>query len=248
MRYMLLPIVLLFLSVAVTPQTSDQVVRAGIVKDAVGTIAGADKKYAEVILNDLNEYGGKIVAVDEDFFILEPKKPKAQLKIKVVSIGSVPSNMRRRIKYSDVIQIEGKDVALSFVPDPASSPYSTWHEVSSISRGDFVQIHRSPGGTIHGVLYRSTPNSLSLIRGNKEIVISAAEITKVYRVKGDTRSLATKILSGGKLGAEISEGWLPIGDPRASGHPVAVAMGSVIGASLFVLSIGKTQRLLVYSR
>src|SRR6187549_3224383 len=124
MRYMLLPIVLLFLSVAVTPQTSDQVVRAGIVKDAVGTIAGADKKYAEVILNDLNEYGGKIVAVDEDFFILEPKKPKTQLKIKVVSIGSVPSNMRRRIKYSDVIQIEGKDVALSFVPDPASSPYS----------------------------------------------------------------------------------------------------------------------------
>ena len=94
MRYMLMIITMLTGALAVMPQTSAAVIRADLVKDAVGTIAGADKRHVEVILNDLSEYRGKIIAVDEDFFILEPKKPKMSLKIKVVSIGNVPNNMR----------------------------------------------------------------------------------------------------------------------------------------------------------
>ena len=248
MRYISLTIVLLISPIAVVSQ-SGPVTRAGLVKDVVGTIAGSGKKSVEVILNDLNEFRGKVIAVDEDFFILEPKKPKSALKITVISIGNVPNNSTvRRIKYDDVLQIEGEKTTISFVPDPAASPYATWNEVTSIGRGDFVQIHRSSGGRIHGVFYRSTPDALSLIRGNKEIVIPAAEITKVYRVKGDTRSLATKILAGGKIGTEISEDWFPILDPRAMAHPITLAIGAAIGASLYVLSIGKTERLLVYSR
>jgi hypothetical protein len=215
----------------------------------VGTIAGTKKKYAEVVLNDLREFRGKIVAVYDDIFILEPKKIKTSVKIKVISIGSVPNNQtHRRIKYSDVLQIEGTNTAISYVPDPAASPYATWDEVSSLVRGDFLQVHRSAGGRIHGVYYRSTPDSVSLMRGNKEVVIPAAEITKVYRVKGDTRSLAAKILTGGTLGAKITEDGLPIWDPRVYRHPIGVVLGPAVGATLFVLSIGKTQRLLVYSR
>ncbi len=251
MRYVLITIslTLLITPLAVMSQTSAAATRTDLLKDTVGTIAGSDKKSVEVILNDLSEYKGKIVAVDEDYFILEPKKPKTWTKVTVISIGNVPNNSTaRRIKYSDVLQIEGKNSTISFVPDPAASPYATWSEVTSISRGDFVQVHRSSGGRIHGVLYRSTSDSLSLMRGNKEVIISAAEITKVYRVKGDTRTLATKILTGGTRGAEISEDWFPILDPRAMAHPITLAIGATVGASLYVLSIGKTQRLLVYSR
>ena len=248
MRYMLILTALLIMLPEVRSQTSNPVTRAGLVKDAVGTIAGSDKKYAEVILNDLREFKGRIVAVDDNFFVLEPKK-KRELKITVVVIGKNPTRRPGiMIRYRDVLQISGKHAIVSFVPDPSASPYSTWDEVCSIGRGEFVQVHRSSGNTMHGVLYRTTPDSLSLMRGNKEVVISAAEITKVYRIKGDHGSLATRILTGGTLGAQISEDWLPIGDPRSNAHPIGAAIGAAVGATLFVLSIGKTQRVLVHSK
>jgi len=247
--------IILILSICLTTclgiaQTSGPVASSGNVKDVVGTIAASDKKDVEVILNDLREIRGKIVAVYDDVFIIEPKKLKTSIKIKVVSIGNVPHNRTyTRIKYGDVLQIEGKNAAMSFVPDPAASPYSTWDGViGSLVRGDFVQVHRSPGDTIHGVFYRSTPDSLSFMKGNDEVVIPAAEITKVYRVKGDTRGLARKILTGGTLGAKIAEDGFPITDSRARAHPIAVAVGAGVGTTLFLLSIGKTQRVLVYSR
>ena len=250
MRYIWSAMVLLFLPLAVFAQTSDPVMRSGPVKDVVRTIAGTKNKYVEVVLNDLREFRGKIVAVHDDIFILKLKKIKTSVKVKVISIGNVPNNQTRnkRIKYGDVLQIEGKDAAISFVPDPAASPYSTWDGVSSLVRGDFLQVHRSTGGRIHGVYYRSTPDSLSLMKGNNEVVVPAVEITKVYRVKGDTRSLARKILTGGTLGAKITEDGFPIWDPRLYRHPIGVVIGPAVGATLFVLSIGKTQRVLVYSQ
>ncbi|MFL6468951.1 MAG: hypothetical protein ACJ72Z_13415 [Pyrinomonadaceae bacterium] len=253
MRYIFSLIVLLILPLSALPQTTASVTRSGIVKDVVGTIAGSKKKNVEVILNDLREFRGKIVAVYDDFFVLEPRKIKTSFTIKVISVGSVPNtDTRRHIKYHDVLQIGGKNAAVSFVPDPTASPYSTWDGVNALVTGDFVQLHRSSGGKTHGVYLRSTADSLSLMRGNHEVVIPAAEITKVYHVKGDTRSLAAKILTGGTLGAELKEDGLPIWDAVPSGDPLGIVVGAAVSASVgitfFVLSIGKTQRALIYSK
>ena len=129
-----------------------------------------------------------------------------------------------------------------------AGPYSTWDEVKSIGRGEFVQVHYAGGSRIHGIVFRSSSDSLSVLRGNKEVVVPASEITKVYRVKGDTRSLAKKILDGSSRGAEISEDLLPIGDPRGNAHPIGVGIGAAIGATVYILSNSRTERVLVFSR
>lgn len=245
----LLLAIVLVSPISVFAQRPNNQIETDLVRNTVGMIAGTGKKNSEIVLNDLREFKGKIIAMDEDQFFLQLRKKK-ELKVTINIIGG---NQNRppvvAIKYRDVLQIQGKNAVVSFVPDPKASPYSTWDEVESIGRGEFVQVHRSTGGTIHGVFYRSTSDSLSLMTGNKETVVSAADITRVYRVKGDTRRLITKIVTGGTLGAEISEkDWLPIIDPRGCTHPIPCAFASGIGATLFLLSIGRTERVLVFAR
>ena len=248
MRKVLMFIAILVTPAAVTAQTTDPAERTEIVKQTVGAIAGADKRYAEVILHDLREFKGKVIGVYEDHFVLRPKK-KGGMKWTVISIGTNPnSNPAIFIKYRDVLQIEGKKAVASFVPAPAASPFATWDQVNEIGRGEFVQVYRVDGRKAYGVFYRSGPDSLSLMEGNKEIVIAAATISKVYRVKGDTRGLATKMITGGTRGAQITEDWLPLLDPSRLADPIAVLFGAAIGTGIYLLPIGKTSRVLVFSR
>ena len=244
---------LLFIAILVAPaaglaQVPDQAEQAEIVKQAVGAVAGSKDEYAEVVMHDLREFKGKVIGVYGDHFVLLPKK-KRKMKWTVISIGTNPnSNPANFIRYRDVLQIEGKSAVASFVPDPAASPYSTWEKVNEIGSGEFVQVHRVDGRKMHGVFYRSGPDSLSLIEGNREVMIAAARISKVFRVKGDTRGLATKIITGGTRGAQISDDLLPIGDPRSLAHPLALAIGAAVGTTIYLLPIGETSRVLVYSK
>lgn len=224
--------------------------QSDLVKNAVGTIAGSKQRKAEVVLNDLQEFKGKIIAVYPDHFILEPKTDDGLLTIKIpiITIGNVSKPAGLHIKYADVLQLKAKSGVLSFVPDPKATPFSNWDDIGKLGRGEFLQVHVSGGRTIHGVYSRSTADSLSLLRGNKDVVITASDIMKVYRVKGDTRSLATRIAEGGLHGAKVTEDWLPIGDPRGYANPTALAIGMAVGATIYLLSIGKTERVLLFSR
>ena len=248
MRKVLIFIAFLALPAGVLAQDPKDAEQVEIVKQTVGAIAGSDKKNAEVVLNDLREFEGKVIGVYEDHFVLRPKK-KREMKWTVISIGTNPNrNSAIFIKYRDVLQIEGKNAVASFVPDPAASPFATWDQVNEIGRGEFVQVHRVDGKKAYGVFYRSGPDSLSLMEGNKEVIIAASRISKVYRVKGDTRGLATRIITGGTRGVQISEDWLPLLDPRSLAHPMAVAIGAAVGTTIYLLPVGKTSRVLVFSR
>ena len=232
-------------AVAQSPDLADQ---AEMIRQTVGAIAGSDKTNAEVVLRDLREFKGKVVGVYDDHFVLRPKQ-KRDLKWTVISIGTNPNrNPAILIRYRDVLQIEGKKAVASFVPDPAASPFATWDQVNAIGRGEFVQIHFVDGRKAQGVFYRSDEHTLSLIRGNREVAFHANKVSKVFRVKGDPRSLATKIITGGTRGAEISEDWFPLLDPRSLAHPLATVIGAAVGATIYVLPIGKTSRVLVFSR
>ena len=248
MRKLLIFIAFLAAPAGVLAQAVDRADETEIVKQTVGAIAGSDKKHAEVVLNDLREFEGKMIGVYEDHFVLRPKK-KREMKWTVISIGTNPNrNPAIFIKYRDVLQIEGKKAVASFVPDPAASPFGTWDQVNEVGRGEFVQVHRVDGKKAYGVFYRSGPDSLSLMEGNKEVIIAVSKISKVYRVKGDTRGLATRMIIGGTRGAEITEDWFPLLDPRSLAHPMAIAIGAAAGATIYLLPIGKTSRVLVFSR
>ena len=251
MRKALLFIAFLVTPAAVVAQTTDRAEQAAIVKETVGAVAGSDKGYAEVVLHDLREFKGKVIGVYEDHFVIRPKgKRDLKWTVPVITIGRNPQGKRSAIyiKYRDVLQIEGEKAVASFVPDPAATPHSTWDQVNEIGRGEFVQVHRVDGRKAYGVFYRSGSDSLSLIEGNKEIIIAASKISKVFRVKGDTRGLATRIITGGTRGAEISEDWFPLLDPRRLAHSIAVMMGAAVGTAIYLLPIGKTSRVLVFSR
>jgi hypothetical protein len=246
---------LLFTFVVLSPilvfsQHPNTQAKEDLVKNAVGTIAGSKRPKVELVLNDLREFKGKIVAVYPDHFIFEPKSDDGLLTIKIpiVTIGSVPKPARIRIKYADVLQLKGNKGILSFVPDPKARPYSAWSEMGALGRGEFLQVHLSNGRKLHGVYFRSAPDSLSLLKGDKVVVIPASDVMKVYRVKGDTRSVASKIADGGMRGTRVSEDWLPIGDPRGSANPAALAIGAAVGATLYLLSSGRTERVLMFSR
>jgi hypothetical protein len=241
-------IAFLFAPAAVLAQATDPKAEAEIVRQTVGAIAGSNKRHAEVVLRDLREFEGKIIGVYDDSFVLQPKGDKKR-QWTVISVGTNPNRSPAiHIRYGDVLQVEGKNAVASFVPDPAESPYASWDAVGTIGRGEFVQVYRTGGGRIQGVVYRSGPDSLSLMKGNREVVIPAGEIAKVYRVKGDTRSLATKVLSGGTRGMEITDDWLPLLDPRRMADPIVLMVGAALGTAIYVLPIGKTSRVLVYSR
>jgi hypothetical protein len=242
-------IILLIAPPTVFSQAADLAEQAALVKQTVGAIAGSRNKNTEVVLRDLREFKGKVIGVYDDHFVIRPKG-KRELKWTVIVIGTNPPPTRPAIyiRYRDVLQIEGKNAVASFVPDPAASPFSTWDQVNAIGRGEFVQVHRVDGRKSHGVFYRSGPDSLTLMVGNKEVTIPAASVSRVFRVKGDTRSLLMKIITGGTRGAEISEEIFPILDPRALAHPLAVVIGAAIGTTIYLLPIGKTSRVLVYSK
>lgn len=245
----ILRVILLTLSpVLVLAQTPVRRAETEAVKNAAGTIAGLRKPKAEVVLRDLREFEGTITGIYNDHFVLVPKEKGGKLSVTIIVIGRPPSRPGVNIKYSDVLQMEGKGTAVSFVPDPKSSPYGEWGEVAEIGRGEFVQVHRSNGSATQGVLFIVSDDDISLMRGNRVLTIPVAEVSKVYRVVGDTRGLAKKILTGGTRGREISEKIFPILDPAARANPLANVIGAAVGVTIFLLPIGKTARVLVFSR
>ena len=246
MRVALILVLILASAAMAQPQNLND--QAQMIRQTVGAIAGSDKTSVEVVLRDLREFEGKVIGVYDDHFVLRRKKKK-DLKWTVISIGTNPNrNPTIFIRYRDVLQIEGKNAVASFVPDPAATRFATWDQVNAIGRGEFVQIHFVDGKKTQGVYYRSDEHSLSLMRGNREVAFHATQVSKIFRVKGDTRGLATKIITGGTRGAEISEDWFPLLDPRSLAHPLATAIGAAVGATIYVLPFGKTSRVLVYSK
>jgi hypothetical protein len=133
-------------SLTARAQTAVRTTEADEIKKAVEMIAADKKPKAEIVLRDLIEIEGKILRVDDDSFVLEPKEKNDRLsiRIKVISIGNYPKK-RVNIKYTDVLQIVGKQATRSFVPDPKLTSYSEWNSLASIGVGALLQVHTMDG-------------------------------------------------------------------------------------------------------
>lgn len=225
-------------------QRSDRSLQEAQVKAAVGIIAATKRAHAEVILRDLREIEGKVINVYDDSFVIRPKRRKTP------SLGVQRAGIYT-IRYSDVLQLEGKDVAISFVPDPASSPYAGWHEVKAVGTGEFVQLYLKDGRRAHGVMLKATDDSVSIMSGNKKAELERSNIARVYRVTGDTSTMLSRLTKGGERGAEIADILLPIMDAAARAALPGLALGAGIGVAtvilIYMLPKGGTKRVLVYA-
>lgn len=229
----------------VMPQNADRLQQAAEVKKAIGQIAATKKTNAHIILRDLREFDGNVTEVDADSFGVNFKPKKKGWFTKGTNSNSKPASV---LKYNDVLQLEGNELLLSFVPNPTQSPYASWDAIRAIGIGEFLQVHLTNGRKSHGVFLKSVDDRLTLMRGNTEFYISREVISRVYRVKDNTVNLASKLLRGGQKGTEVSDDIFPILDPTARAYPGALAIGAAAGGSIYALPKAGTKRVLVFAK
>jgi hypothetical protein len=224
-------------------QAVDRQSQAKEVKTEIGKIASRSKPKIEIVLRDLREVEGKVIGLYPYHFVVKAKDSRKAL----VTIGSRSSNRPITIKYADVLQIQGKDVLISFVPDPKKSPYAAWDDVRAIGTGEFVHVETIEGKKFGGVFMSASNDSVSLMRGNTKSDFEKKTISRVYRVRGDRGTTSAKLLKGGQKGRGVTEDILPILDPRAWADPTAVMIGTGIGMIIYLLPKG-TKGVLVFSQ
>lgn len=233
-------------------QQADRAVETEQIKKAVGIIAAGKKPNVEIVTRDLREIGGKIIAVYEDTFVIDPKHPKKR-SITIVSIGNAPSDRKPpvTIKYRDVLQIDGKGATLSFVPDPKLTPFSEWNSIPMVGVGAMLQVQTKDGKKTHGVFTTWSDDGIRLMQGNAQKEIAKDNIVRIYQLAGDLDGLAAKLFGGGQRGVEVAEGFLPIMDAAARATPFGLAVGAAIGVGtagvMHVLPKGGVKRVLLYS-
>jgi hypothetical protein len=241
--------VIVLTAAAVRSQDLDRSQKALQVKKAVEQIAASKKPEASIVLNSLDERKGKIIEV-------EPESFKLRVNIKGTGWMTVvgPKSRTIIIKYRDVLQIEGKNSLVSFVPNPQRTPYSLWDEIKEVGPGAILQVISKEGKSTYGVFFKLGDDQLSLIRGNKETIISKQEIARVYLVSRAIEGLSSKILGGAENGAKWTDALLPISDPSARANPLGIALGVGVGVGvsaliyLFLPKKRKANRLLVFAQ
>ena len=243
MRMTFLLGVFLSSSFIVLAQVDDRDEQARIVKAAIGGIAAKPKAKVEIVTRELRRIEGRIEGVYPDYFVILPKGQKKPL----ITIGAPYRPKRYNIAYRDVLQFEAKALAISFVPNPNRKPFASWDEVSSLGVGVPLQIDLSDGKRAYGALLIGKENSLTLMRGNRQIEISRDRVTRIYRITADNSTIMAKILAGAQTGADITDDILPISDASARANPLAMGIGAAIGALIYILPKG-TKRVLVFAR
>lgn len=223
-------------------QRSEREVQADEVKTELGKVLARSKPKVEVVLRDLREVEGKLVGLYQDSFVLKPKGKNALVS---VTIGSKAASKKPVvIKYKDVLQMEGKGILLSFVPDPKRSPFSVWDDVRELGVGEVVHVEMLDGKRYGGAFLKASHDSVSMMRGNSQRDFEKKSVARVYRVRGGS---SARLSDAATKGTDITDDILPIGDPSARAHPAALAIGAGIATLIFMLPKG-TKRVLVYAQ
>jgi hypothetical protein len=211
MRRSLLVCLLLCFSISVLAQSDDQEARIEKVQIVVGTlVTDADK--ATVLFTDLTQVTGHVTSFEQTWFILSDGRKRSR---------------NVKIRYSDVLAITSKKASVSFVPDPATRPYGSWADLSSIQINGVAEVHLK-NGEIKVGRYRSNTNDvLTLADVNKveSLMLLRDEIAFVFRFKKGVLRVSEGMAGGTSKGANAGR---TIGTGK--GKPFASAIGSAIGA------------------
>jgi len=253
MKYLLCITLIALLCVGISAQTASRTDEADTMKRAVDFITASKKRPSvDIVLRDMREINGKIVRVYDDSFAVEFKEYSRHIT-KVVIIGSVHYNPKPQIliRYSDVLQIEGKGVVLSFVPDPKLTPYSEWDAIHELGAGALLQVHTKDGKKVHGVFATSAGDRINLIQGNKQTEIARDDIVRIYQLAGNVDSLGTKLFGGGRRGRETKRDVMEIMDALVRvfpfGLPAAILVGITAITIMHVLPKRGVKRVLVFA-
>ena len=186
-RQSVLLLLLLFQAYNITAQTSDEDKRReSEVREAVKTLMGPGDKVTGV-RTDLRVFQGKLIRSDDTGFVIKPKK-KSKLSVESV-------------KYSSVLEIDGERVSLSCFPNPNQKPFADWSAVRKLAHGESLDIDLTGNESAFGVLLKTSEADLTLMDGNRTVVVSRDKITRILLARRDTPG-AKRILKGAGKGAQ----------------------------------------------
>ena len=250
MRIILLTILLCSLYCSVICQEPGKSVQIEQVKAAVKSLGTGSKSRVKITLRDLSELEGYIIFSSDDSFDVK---------------GTEKNNRDRAftVLYSDVLELEGKSVSISLIPDPKLRSFGTWDAVQNLQPGDELEVEPEGGKTFKGALLKTTDSNLTLIRGNNKLEFSREQLLRVFLVRANTSTAAGRILKDADKGVDIADqagknttirgpisgqtgrnnrGATPIG------KGIGAAAGIGIGAGIRGVKKGRNKRVLIYSK
>lgn len=227
----LLLLIQVYCIVGQTPDYSKR--RESEIREAVTTMMGPGDKVRGV-RTDLRVFEGKLVRSDDKGFVIEPKKKSA------LGVESV--------KYASVLEIDGERVSLSYFPDPNQKPFDDWSAVRRLTHGDSLDIDLLGNKSAFGVLLRTSETDLTLLDGNRNVVVEREQILRVLLARRDAPG-AKRILKGAAKGAKTtgpSRGDSSLG--AAVVNTAIMAGGAVAGAVSAAAKRWPNDRLLIYAK
>ena len=232
----------------VAAQVYDRDTQTDLVKRTIAAFAPKSKPKLKIVTRDMRRLEGKLVGAYGDYFMIAPKQQKPLL-----TIGTPIRPKYYHLKYRDVLQLEAKRTAVSFVPDSRLAPYGKWEELAELEVGIPLQVILDDNTRKYGVFLRHNDQSIKIMRGNSQVEIDRGRIAKVYKTTGNTTTLSQKLIGGVGKGADVADDVAGIigsffGDPRAHASPLALAVGAAIGAAIFLIPEGGNTRVLVFAR
>lgn len=236
MRITILIILICSASFSVICQSSNNSQQIEEVQTAVGKLVGKGQR-AVIMLRDLTELQGSVVALMEDSF---------NLKIK----GSKGKRIVATIAYQDVLVISSKNVSISLIPDPSSRSYGSWNDVLKIFYNHSLEVILENGQIMNGRTGDMTKDKLTLINDNdnQKYVLSRDQILYVYRVRRESGKSGDGLVKGANKGKKVGEvvGITPAGKIFSSG--LGAAIGAGIGAIFGASRKKEKLRVLIYSK
>ncbi len=240
MRITILLFFICFASFSGISQSLDISQQIEQVQIAIGSLV-SKRERAEIMLRDLTELEGSVIALTEDTF---------SLKIK----GMNGKQLVARISYQEVLVIKSKTVSISLIPDPTSRLYGSWDDVLKISYNYNLEAILENGQSVVGRIGGITKDKLTLItdKDNEKIELLRDQIVFVYRVRRESDKTGDGLVSGANKGRKTGEviGEV-IGATRAA-RVFDIALGTLVGAGVGAVS-GAAQkqekfRVLIYSK
>ena len=233
-RMYVLLLLVLFQTYYIAAQTSDKDTRReNEVRDAVTTTMQPGDKVMGV-RTDLRVFEGKLIRSDDKGFVVGPKKKS--------------SRRVESIKYANVLEIDAEGVSLSYFPDPNQKPFADWSAVRQLAHGDSLDIDLVRNKSAFGVLLRTSDTDLTLLDGNRNVVVSRDDIVRILLARRDAPG-AKRILKGAGKGADMAR---PTGKDSSLGagivHAAIMVGGAAVGAVSAAAKRWPNDRLLIYAK
>jgi hypothetical protein len=231
MKFALLMAIFVFGHLCAVSQPVDQASRIEQVQTVVGSLV-SERKKAEFLLNDFYVLKGSVIMLTEHAFSVESKNEDGK-------------KITAKVLYEDVLAISGKNIAVSFVPDPDLRAFGKWQDVLKLDYNRNLEVVLEDGRSIFGRLNEKTIDKITLVSmpGETKITLPRSQIVSAYRVWRENPDVREGAARGSKKGKDVGAG---LGNPFAAAFGIGI--GAIIGAIVTAARKESELRVLIYSK